>query len=100
MWPPRPTIFPGTVGLPSYDLEERPGGSVKDLSPTGKATSICQGEALNSGHGRPVGVKFMERRTRAREEVAAVRFSTIALATTCSPRSGGNPNAGRGRGRS
>ena len=58
-------MLPGTTGLPSYDREEWPGESVNDLSPTGKATSICQGEALNSGQGRPVGVKFIASRTRA-----------------------------------
>src|SRR3989442_9113337 len=75
MWPPRPTIFPGTPGLPVYERDERPAGSAKDLSPTGNATSICQGDARNSGHGRPTGVKSMRDRKSTRLNSSHVRIS-------------------------
>src|SRR6266581_152633 len=55
---------------------------MNDLSPTGKATSICHGEAENNGQGRFAGVKLITSRTRARRYSAGVRFSTIAVATT------------------
>src|SRR2546428_9717241 len=55
MWPPMTTILPSTAGLPSYERSLCPGDKSNDLSPTGNATSSCQGQPDKNGHGRPSG---------------------------------------------